>query len=185
MLNFNRYKIYARTQIRRGIPYPFSIACRGGFNVVLHYFPSQHIENLNRQWSRRTQFIGYFNTVIEGIGTGRVELQWHRWINNLIERISIGDPEFTEHHLQDFQPGVARSGIIVDAFDPEGQEEQSPAAIKFSLSHPAVSTVITGIRNTKQAERNAAVSDLMDPPDRLLNKMRKHAWLRAFWYAGK
>lgn len=58
-------------------------------------------------------------------------------------------------------------------------------AVKFSLSHPAVSTVITGIRNVKQAERNAAVSDLMDPPDRLLLKLRKHAWVRAFWYAGK
>jgi len=59
------------------------------------------------------------------------------------------------------------------------------AAVKFSLAHPAVSTVITGIRNTKQAERNAAVSDLMDPPENLLIKLRRHAWLRAFWYAGK
>ncbi|MFC2124351.1 aldo/keto reductase [Bacteroidota bacterium] len=59
------------------------------------------------------------------------------------------------------------------------------AAVKFSLAHPAISTVITGIRNTKQAERNAAVSDLMDPPDSLLKKLRKHAWQRAFWYTGK
>ncbi len=58
-------------------------------------------------------------------------------------------------------------------------------AVKFSLAHPAVSTVITGIRNTKQAERNAAVSDLLDPPENLLLNLRKHAWLRAFWYAGK
>ena len=58
-------------------------------------------------------------------------------------------------------------------------------ALKFSLSHPAVSTVIPGIRNVKQAKANAAVSDLPDPPAALLLKLRRHAWRRSFWYAGK
>jgi len=58
-------------------------------------------------------------------------------------------------------------------------------AIKFALSHPAVSTVIPGIRNVIQAEANTAVSDLEPLSDDLLIKLRKHNWLRAFWYAGK
>lgn len=59
------------------------------------------------------------------------------------------------------------------------------AALKFALSHPAVSTVIPGMRNARQAEMNCAVSDMADLPDDLLKRLRKHAWRRAFWYGGK
>ncbi len=59
------------------------------------------------------------------------------------------------------------------------------AALKFILAHAAVSTVIPGIRNPKQAEANSAVSDLPDLEDGLITRLRKHAWRRGFWYAGK
>jgi aryl-alcohol dehydrogenase-like predicted oxidoreductase len=59
------------------------------------------------------------------------------------------------------------------------------AAIQFALAHPAVSTVITGIRSVAQAEGNCAASDLPPMAEDLLLRLRKHAWLRAFWYAGK
>jgi aryl-alcohol dehydrogenase-like predicted oxidoreductase len=58
-------------------------------------------------------------------------------------------------------------------------------AVQFALAHPAVSTVITGIRNARQAEENAAIADLPDPPEALLLRLREHAWVRANWYAGK
>lgn len=70
--------------------------------------------------------------------------------------------------------------------DLEGTGYSLPqAAIKFSLSHPAVSTVIVGMRNRSQAEQNVAVSDLPNLPDELLAKLHRHAWRRAFWNAGK
>lgn len=59
------------------------------------------------------------------------------------------------------------------------------AALKFVLAHPAVSTVIPGIRNVAQAEANCAVSDLAPMPDALLQKLHRHNWRRGFWYAGK
>jgi aryl-alcohol dehydrogenase-like predicted oxidoreductase len=59
------------------------------------------------------------------------------------------------------------------------------AALKFVLAHPAVSTVITGIRNEKQAKQNLEVSELPDLPDDLIQRLRKHTWLRGFWYNGK
>jgi aryl-alcohol dehydrogenase-like predicted oxidoreductase len=59
------------------------------------------------------------------------------------------------------------------------------AALKFILAHPAVSTVIPGMRNEAQAEANASVSNLPDMPEDLLNRLRQHAWRRAFWYDGK
>lgn len=58
-------------------------------------------------------------------------------------------------------------------------------ALKFVLTHPAVSTVITGIRSVEHAEANIAVPDLFDLPDELLLKLRNHIWRRALWYAGK
>jgi aryl-alcohol dehydrogenase-like predicted oxidoreductase len=58
-------------------------------------------------------------------------------------------------------------------------------ALKFSLSHPAVSTVIAGIRNKDQAERNVLVSDMHDLPEDILERLKKHYWLKAFWYSGK
>lgn len=59
------------------------------------------------------------------------------------------------------------------------------AAIKFVLMHPAVSTVIPGIRNVAQAEANTAVSDLAPLSDALMLKLREHNWMRGFWYGGK
>ena len=59
------------------------------------------------------------------------------------------------------------------------------AALKFALSHPAVSTVIPGMRNAAQAEANCGVSDLPDLSPELLKTLHRHNWLRAFWYSGK
>ena len=59
------------------------------------------------------------------------------------------------------------------------------AALKFILAHPAVSTVIPGMRNAAQAEANSSVSDLPEMPEELVNRLRQHGWRRAFWYDGK
>jgi len=68
----------------------------------------------------------------------------------------------------------------------EGTKLTMPqTAVKFTLAHPAVSTVITGIRNVRQAEENTAITDLPDLPEDLLLRLRQHAWVRAFWYGGK
>lgn len=55
------------------------------------------------------------------------------------------------------------------------------AALKFCLSHPAVSTVIPGMRKVKHVEENCAVSDgkLLTPAE--LQKLKSHAWPRNFY----
>ena len=71
---------------------------------------------------------------------------------------------------------------------PSGQSSDfasAQAALKFVLAHPAVSTVIPGIRNVAQAEANCGVSDLPELQPALLKKLQRHNWRRAFWYAGK
>jgi aryl-alcohol dehydrogenase-like predicted oxidoreductase len=69
--------------------------------------------------------------------------------------------------------------------DLEGSGYSMPqAALKYVLAHPAVSTVIPGIRNVSQADANCAVSDLAEMPASLLEKLRKHYWHRGVWYPG-
>jgi aryl-alcohol dehydrogenase-like predicted oxidoreductase len=68
----------------------------------------------------------------------------------------------------------------------EGTEYSLPqAALQFALGHPAVSTVIPGIRNVAQAEANVAAAELPGLPEELLTRLRSHAWLRGVWYGGK
>lgn len=59
------------------------------------------------------------------------------------------------------------------------------AALKFALMHPAVSTVIPGIRSVQQAEANVRAVDLPDIAPAVMAKLRAHNWLRGFWYSGK
>jgi aryl-alcohol dehydrogenase-like predicted oxidoreductase len=59
------------------------------------------------------------------------------------------------------------------------------AALKWVLAHPAVSTVIPGIRSIAQAEANCGASDLPDMPLPLVQRLRRHNWRRGVWYGGK
>ena len=59
------------------------------------------------------------------------------------------------------------------------------AAIKFALAHPAVSTVIPGMRRVWQAEANTAVSDMPRLPEALLQQLQRHNWRKSFWIRGK
>jgi aryl-alcohol dehydrogenase-like predicted oxidoreductase len=59
------------------------------------------------------------------------------------------------------------------------------AALKWVLAHPAVSTVIPGIRSVAQADANCGVSDLPAMPRDLVVKLRRHNWRRGIWYSGK
>lgn len=54
-------------------------------------------------------------------------------------------------------------------------------ALKYCLSHPAVSTVIPGIRSTKQAEINTSVSDGSLLEEDELNELKRFAWRKDFW----
>jgi aryl-alcohol dehydrogenase-like predicted oxidoreductase len=52
-------------------------------------------------------------------------------------------------------------------------------ALRFILEHPAVSTVIPGMRRTPNVERNLAVSDGERLSPRLRDALRQHRWDRA------
>jgi aryl-alcohol dehydrogenase-like predicted oxidoreductase len=54
-------------------------------------------------------------------------------------------------------------------------------ALRFCLSNPAVSTVIAGMRSTRNVEANAAAVDLGSLSPRELETLRQHRWVRSFY----
>ncbi|MHB8734038.1 MAG: aldo/keto reductase [Terriglobales bacterium] len=65
------------------------------------------------------------------------------------------------------------AGVAIDAL---------PAlALQFCLSHPAVSTVIPGMRTPAHVASNTAVSDLGALPTALLEKVQRHRWVRNYY----
>ena len=51
-------------------------------------------------------------------------------------------------------------------------------ALRFTLHHPAVTTVIPGMRTVRHVERNLSVADGNPFPASLLEAMRRHRWDR-------
>jgi aryl-alcohol dehydrogenase-like predicted oxidoreductase len=54
-------------------------------------------------------------------------------------------------------------------------------ALRFCLSHPAVSTVIPGMRTRKHVESNTALSDQGALSSDMLSTLRRHAWDRNYY----
>lgn len=54
-------------------------------------------------------------------------------------------------------------------------------ALRYCLAHPAVSTVIPGMRGRKHVQANCAVSDGRSLSNGLLQELARHAWLRNFY----
>jgi aryl-alcohol dehydrogenase-like predicted oxidoreductase len=54
-------------------------------------------------------------------------------------------------------------------------------ALRFCLSHPAVSTVIPGMRRARHAEANTGVSDQGPLAPEVLAVLKKHAWDKNFY----
>ena len=63
----------------------------------------------------------------------------------------------------------------------EGVETLPKLALKFCLSHPAVSTVIPGMRRPEHVDENCAASDAPPLTSEELETLKTHAWARNFY----
>ncbi len=80
-----------------------------------------------------------------------------------------------------FSPeNLAASVERVEAVKPLVPSDSTLAetALRFILSEPTVSTIIPGMRKTKNVEANIAASDAGPLPSDLLEKLRPHRWVR-------
>jgi aryl-alcohol dehydrogenase-like predicted oxidoreductase len=73
-----------------------------------------------------------------------------------------------------------RVAAIVDdlGIEPEAIAE---VALRYVLSHPAVSTVIPGMRSIRNVERNCAVGDGRGLPPEQVEALHRHRWVRNFY----
>jgi len=63
----------------------------------------------------------------------------------------------------------------------DGCETLSEAALRFCLSHPAVSTIIAGMRKPEHAQQNVRASDKGRLPAADLARLKDHAWPHDYW----
>jgi aryl-alcohol dehydrogenase-like predicted oxidoreductase len=68
---------------------------------------------------------------------------------------------------------AADLGVAVD--------EIGEIALRFCLSHPAVSTVIPGMRSVRNVERNVAAVERGPLGEEELDALRQHRWVRNFY----
>ena len=111
----------------------------------------------------------------EGVLTGKYTAETHFAEDDFRNNYFAGDR---------LARAVARVDKIKADIAPYGLS-MPQAALQFALAHPAVSTVIPGIRNIYQAEANTAAANAAPLPKELLQKLHGHAWMRGFWYGGK
>ena len=61
------------------------------------------------------------------------------------------------------------------------EDEMAEVALRFVLSHPAVSTVIPGMRSVRNVERNMRVGDGKGLPEDQARRLKTHRWVRNFY----
>ena len=62
-----------------------------------------------------------------------------------------------------------------------GRDDLAETALRYVLSHPAVSTVIPGMRTVRNVERNALVGDGQGLPLEQVAALKAHRWDRNFY----
>ena len=60
-------------------------------------------------------------------------------------------------------------------------DDMPETALRYVLSHPAVSTVIPGMRSVRNVERNCQIGDGRGLPQEKLQKLKSHRWDRDFY----
>ena len=61
------------------------------------------------------------------------------------------------------------------------RDQLAEVALRYILSHPAVSAAIPGMRSVRNVERNAAVGDGRGLPDEQVAALKQHRWVRDFY----
>ena len=92
------------------------------------------------------------------------------------------DGDFRNHYFRgDRRQQVAdRVQAILDELG-ISREELPEVALRYVLSHPAVSAAIPGMRSVRNVERNCAVGDGRGLPDEQVAALKRHRWVRDFY----
>lgn len=112
----------------------------------------------------------------------RVALDEGGLTGRITANTTFPEGDFRGSYFAGDRPAKVEQHVAALASDVGIELDQVPdTALRYVLSNPAVSTVIAGMRNVRNVERNAATSD-----GRLLNEaekatIRRHRWERNFY----
>lgn len=112
----------------------------------------------------------------------RVPLDEGALSGTMTERTKFPDGDFREYYFR----GDRKKEVVkhVDALKrglgPDAGQLPE-IALRFCLAHPAVSSVIPGMRTVKHAEGNSRLPDLGPLPAETLAILKRHAWDRNFY----
>ena len=108
-------------------------------------------------------------------------------LTGTITRASRFEPgDFREHYFQgDERKAEVEQHVAALRTDLAGVDGTLPEiALRFCLSHPAVTSVIPGMRQVRNVESNCGVSDRGALPAAALATLKKHAWDKDYYGPG-
>lgn len=112
----------------------------------------------------------------------RVPLDEGSLTGTITANSSFEGDEFRAFYFRGDRPKQVVEHVSALQADLEGIPGTLPEiALRFCLSHPAVTTVIPGMRKVRNVESNCRVSDSGPLEEPLLQKLRKHAWNKNFY----
>jgi aryl-alcohol dehydrogenase-like predicted oxidoreductase len=118
-----------------------------------------------------------------GIGVlARVPFDEGSLTGNIGPDTEFPEGDFRNHYFRDDRRTQVdeRVRAILDELGIE-REELPEVALRYILSHPAVSAAIPGMRTVRNVERNVAVGDGQGLPDEQVAALKRHRWDRNFY----
>jgi aryl-alcohol dehydrogenase-like predicted oxidoreductase len=118
----------------------------------------------------------------ENIGVlARVPLDEGALTGNVTPETKFDDSDFRAFYFRDDRKQQVVEHVDALRRDLGEGERLADTALRFCLSHPAVSTVIPGMRSVRHAESNVGLSDKGALSAETLAILRRHAWDKNFY----
>jgi aryl-alcohol dehydrogenase-like predicted oxidoreductase len=112
----------------------------------------------------------------------RVPLDEGALTGNINENTTFDEGDFRAFYFRGDRKKQVVEHVNALRKDLGAEQDRLPEiALRFCLSHPAVSTVIPGMRTRQHVEANAALSDQGPLPAGTLEILKRHAWDRNFY----
>jgi aryl-alcohol dehydrogenase-like predicted oxidoreductase len=103
-------------------------------------------------------------------------------LTGAVREDTVFDPEdFRAWYFRDDRKKEVVAHVAALERDLAGTGSLPEVALRFCLSHPAVSTVIPGMRRVRNAEMNCRVSDSGPLDSTLLEALKHHAWNKNYY----
>ncbi|QIN82518.1 aldo/keto reductase [Rubrobacter tropicus] len=101
---------------------------------------------------------------------------------NITPETEFDEGDFRNHYFRDDRKREVQERVraIVSELG-ASEDEIAEIALRYILSHPAVSTVIPGMRSVRNVERNMRVGDGRGLPEDQVRLLKNHRWVRDFY----